>query len=123
MTSAPTKAPAEAIEAAEDVDGKPDNSEVSSLADGENRAPAGPDDKGEEGAKNIGHMKEENELVGCGVCLRPRAWPWRHAEEGVCQELDNRGLCVAYLLAIGCWWKKRHRSDGEHEGADLAMKR
>ena len=44
-------------------------------------------------------------------------------EEGVCQELGNRGLCMACLQAVGCWWKKRRMSNEEHEGADLAMKR
>ena len=117
---ASTEAPTEAAEDAEDVDGKLEKSRVFSRSPTEKIVFRQVRGKEEEGAKNVGHMKEkEKELVGSGVYLRPRAWPWRHAEEGVCQELGNRGLCVACLQVVGYWWKKRRRSDGEYEGADL----
>ena len=80
----PKEAPAEAAEAVEDVDGKPEKSGVSSRTRTEKIVLwQVPTTRGK-GAKNIGYIKEEKELVGCGVCLRPKAWPWRHVEEGVC---------------------------------------
>ena len=101
---ASTEALTEAAEDAEDVDGKLEKSRVFSRSPTEKIVFRQVRDKEEEGAKNVGHMKEkEKELVGCGVYLRPRAWPWRHTEEGMCQELGNRGLCVpaSRLLGIG----------------------